>query len=253
MNNSARIAALAATLIIAFVVVLILVVSSLTYSAAEQNERCWPPVDSSEILFANEYVAAGAVESPVDGVASPVAQSAPTKEVVGTTDHGVEPTVAQQPVSSANPSAMTANPTNETSAKADDSREREAKARAEQAREISKRVNFGGQAAGGDDDSAPKASGEGGSSSASASASVGGRSMEHWVKPSAKLTGSITVRVAVDRQGKVVRADYVSGTGAVASDRKARQNCEQSAMKSQFSVALSGPVSQIGTITYNFR
>lgn len=256
MNNPPRIAAIAVALLVTIAVILTLMLSSLHYSSVEQSRREWPPVDSSELIFADEFVAAGAVESTTDGEPSQVAQSAPEADGNAINDLGPQAKETQKPVTTERPQAMTSSKAKDnegTRRKAEEAEKQAAKARKESAEAISKRVNFGGKSAGGNGTSAPKASGDGGGNSASASASVGGRSMEHWVKPSARATGSITVRVSVDRRGRVVRADYQSGTGAVASSAEARQSCERAAMKSQFSVALDGPASQIGTITYRFR
>lgn len=258
MDRKPRIVALIVTVIVLAVSVGLLLSMSLRYSSAAEATREWPPVDSAELLFANEFVAAGEVapvENPTE--ATPVAESAPALEAHDRTDAGPKGEIPPSVVSSNRPSAMTVKKQKEDrqagNQKQEDAEAVRAKARKETSQAISKRVNFGGPAAGGKGESAPESSGKGGATDGIASASLGGRSMERWSKPSAKTTGTITVRVRVDRQGKVIRADYVSGTGAVASDVAARQSCESAALKSQFSVSLDGPAVQVGTITYRFR
>ncbi len=252
-----RITAAVAVALLTVAALIVLMNSSLNYSSDMELSREWPPVDSAELLFANEFVAAGEV-APVENPdeASAVAEGAPNAEAHDLTDGGAVADVAPQPVATDRESAMKVKkqhdkPTGPT--KEELAERQKAKAREEASSAISKRVNFGGAAAGGNGNSAPAANGSGGSTDGVATASVGGRSMEKWSKPSGRAIGSITVRVSVDRQGKVIRADYQSGSGPVASQQQARRSCEQAAMKSQFSVALDGPAVQQGFITYRFR
>lgn len=257
MSQKPRIIAAAVTLAVLLGVLALLLSMQLHYSSAQEAMRQWPPVDSAELLFANEFVATGEVE-PVETPteASPVAEAAPALEAHDRTDGGEKADEAPAPVATERHSGMTVRKQKKEKqgpSKEETEKQRKAKLQKETSDAISKRVNFGGKAAGGQSDNAPESSGKGGSTDGVASASVGGRSMERWSKPTARATGSITVRVRVDRQGRVVRADYVSGTGAVATQQAARQSCEQAAMKSQFSVALDGPAVQVGTITYHFR
>ena len=51
--------ALLATVLFHAAVVVVLLTLCLRYSGAESNERVWPPVDSSEVLFGGEYVMVG--------------------------------------------------------------------------------------------------------------------------------------------------------------------------------------------------
>lgn len=238
--------------------VVLLTCMSLHYSSAEMRQREWPPVDSSEILFADEFVAMGNVEKVEHpDEASPVAASSPSVDGYTNENAGKAEAVAEDLVSSQQSSPMTVEkptPKPKGPTKAEIEAEEKAKREKETSRNISKRVNFGGNSAGGNSNGTPESDGGNSTSTTGmANASVGGRTMEHWSKPSARATGTITVRVRVDRHGKVIRADYVSGTGAVASMTAARQSCEQAAMKSQFSVNLDAPAAQTGTITYNFR
>lgn len=80
-----------------------------------------------------------------------------------------------------------------------------------------------------------------------------GRTLASWSKPSGTATGKIVVQVHVDRRGRVTKAEYVSGSGAIAGNMAARRSCEQAAMKSAFSVAENAPVDQVGHITYRFE
>ncbi len=82
--------------------------------------------------------------------------------------------------------------------------------------------------------------------------SLKGRSLAHWEKPVAYTTGTIVVSVRVNREGKVISAAYLRGSGNVASSAKARSSCVQAALQSAFSVDIDGPAEQRGTITYKF-
>lgn len=257
-NKKPRIIAAIVTLLTLAIALLLLHSLSLRYSSSDAGMRQWPPVDSSEILFADEFVAAGNIEqSEIPDEASPVAESAPAHEAFQNEDAGTPAPKQQDLLSSEQPSHLTvkkSTPEPKGPTKAElEAQERE-KRQKETAKAISRRVNFGGTAAGGNGNSTPESvEGTGAATTGMANASVGGRSLEHWSKPSARATGSITVRVRVDRQGKVIRADYVSGSGTVASNLAARQSCENAALKSQFSVNYDAPATQTGTITYHFK
>lgn len=257
MDNRPKIAAIATTLIFLALVVGLLLSLRLTYSSAEMQSREWPPVDSAELLFANEFVAAGDIAPMDDEEPAPVAESAPSTDAHDMTDAGAAAPHQADIVATDRPAEMTVKKKTEEQPKGPTKeqieREQKAKAQKETAEAISSRVNFGGASAGGQGKTAPQSAGQGSATDGVASAEVGGRSLEHWSKPSARATGTIRVRVAVDRQGRVVRADYYSGSGAVATQQSARESCERAALKSQFSVALDGPVTQIGYITYRFR
>ncbi len=257
-NNKPRIIAAIVTLLLCLGVVLFLTCMNLRYSSAESGMREWPPVDSSEILFADEFVATGSVEQVEQpDEASTVAESAPAVDAYTNENAGKAVAKAEDLVSTESQSSMTvAKPIPEPKGPTKAEIEAAERARREQetSRNISNRVNFGGNTAGGNANGTPESDGGNSTSTTGvANASLGGRTLEHWSKPNGRATGTITVRVRVDRQGKVIRADYVSGTGAVASLLAARQSCEQAAMKSQFSVSLDAPAAQTGTITYHFR
>lgn len=121
---------------------------------------------------------------------------------------------------------------------------------------IAGKVKFGQKGTGG--------SGQGNAGSPDGNSTVGavsgspgfnlkGRSLADWHSPAKGPLGSITVRVSVNRQGKVTSASYLSGTGAAAANRTTRNNCVNAALRSQFSVDNDAPASQTGTITYNFK
>ena len=58
-NHRNKLIALICTLVFHLLVVVLLLSLYLRYNGAEDNERTWPPVDSSEVLFGGEYVMIG--------------------------------------------------------------------------------------------------------------------------------------------------------------------------------------------------
>lgn len=264
MNRKSRIAALCITLLVAILTWVVLVSTYLNFTPlSERSAHQWPPVDSAELLFADEFVAAGNVTEPdATDDPAPVAESAPAPEAHDMVDAGEKAEVAPPVVTTKQPSPAKivekkpvekkkTGPTKEELAAI-----AKAKQEKETSQNISNRVNFGKKAAGGEGSGTPASastSDNSGSRSGSASGKLGGRSLERWAKPSATATGTIVVTVRVDREGRVTSASYSSGTGAVASLTAARRSCEQAALKSQFSVVLDGPATQVGTITYRFK
>ena len=82
--------------------------------------------------------------------------------------------------------------------------------------------------------------------------SLTGRSLEHWTLPvKTAPNGSVTVRVVVNQQGKVIEATVSRSVGAAANEA-VRQACIAAAKRSQFSVKLDAAPRQSGTITYKF-
>ncbi|MCM1482918.1 MAG: hypothetical protein NC043_01155 [Muribaculaceae bacterium] len=262
MKSKARILALCVTLLIAASAVVGMLMLHLNFNPqALAENREWPPVDSSELLFADEFVVAGEVTAPeVTSEPAPVAESAPTPEATDMENAGEPAKEAPEVITSKQPAPIKVTekkPKEKTGpTKAEIDAQEKAKREKETAQNISNRVNFGKPAAGGQGDGTPSEAGKEsvtGARGGTATGKLGGRTLERWSKPSATATGSIVITVRVDREGRVTSASYSSGTGAVASLQAARRSCEQAALKSQFSVALDGPATQVGTITYRFK
>ena len=102
----------------------------------------------------------------------------------------------------------------------------------------------------------PEGSHEGtGTGTGGNSASLSGRSLVGMLpKPdySAKDQGRVVIEIMVDQQGKVTAATYRS-KGSTTQNSSLVNSALQAARRAQFNVDENAPVSQSGTITYNFR
>lgn len=231
---------------------------------AVDSERVWPPVDSAEVLFGGEYVMVGdrpeiAETNSEPAPAETEAEAVPAPEVEALENSGEEAKPAPV-VSSERPSPAKvekkAVPEKTGPTKAEIAAAEKAKREQETRQAIAGKVKFGQTGTG--------KSGSGSAGSPNGNATVGavsgspgfnlkGRTLEDWHRPASAPLGTITVRVSVNRQGRVTAASYQSGTGAAAASQSARQSCIEAAKRSQFSVDEDAPATQTGTITYNFK
>lgn len=243
MNVKRRhLAAIAATVVFHAAVVTCLLCGIMRYDAAGADDRQWPPVDSSEILFADEYVLpepqlvaeAGAAEG--QALPSPAEQQATTPEPEPTAP-APPPVVATKHESPAKAST--------TPDRAKERADREAEASA-----ISSRVSFGGGKKG----NGEAHSGEAKTGLAGVSTSgLGNRAALSLPQPKRGPMGRIIIKVSVNREGNVTQASYLSGEGAAAADGSLRNSCVAAARKARFQASPEAPASQTGTIVYNFK
>ncbi|MBD5313319.1 MAG: hypothetical protein K2G41_07380 [Duncaniella sp.] len=257
-------------LIALFVTVLfhvLLVVALITLClrpVAIDTERTWPPVDSAEVLFGGEYVMIGDRPEIAESNSEPApaeteAEAVPAPEVEALENSG-EVAKPSPVVSSEQPSPAKvekkAVPEKTGPTAAEIAAAEKAKREQETRQAIAGKVKFG--------QTGTSTKGTGSAGSPDGNANVGavsgspgfnlkGRTLEDWHRPASAPLGTITIRVSVNRQGKVTAASYQSGTGAAAASQSARQSCIEAAKRSQFSVDEDAPASQTGTITYNFR
>jgi TonB family protein len=63
--------------------------------------------------------------------------------------------------------------------------------------------------------------------------------------------GSVVVEVTVNQDGKVTKATAIA-KGSTVQDSKLWRAAEEAALKARFNVKKDAPISQIGTITYEF-
>lgn len=231
---------------------------------ATDFERVWPPVDSAEVLFGGEYVMVGDRPEIAESNSTPApaetnAEAVPAPEVEALENAGEAATPAPV-VSSERPSPAKvekkAVPEKTGPTKAEIEAAEKAKREQETRQAIAGKVKFGQTGTG--------TSGTGSAGSTNGNATVGavsgspgfnlkGRTLEDWHRPASAPLGTITIRVSVNRQGRVTAASYQSGTGAAAASQSARQSCIDAAKRSQFSVDQDAPATQTGTITYNFK
>lgn len=244
-------------------VVVALIVGHWTLSYSHSAQQTWPPADSSELLFEGEYVMAGDVPEPEVQTSDPAEAGAveePAVEGLDRVDEGEPAETPAPPVVSEKSSPMqVAKPKpvekpGPTKAEIEAQKARE-KAREETQQKIAGQMKFGSNSSSG------KSAGKSGTTDGNASSgslsgapgySLSGRSLAYWEMPAKTApNGTVTVRVVVNQQGKVIEASVASSSGAAASDQ-VRQACVAAARKSQFSVSLDSPARQSGTITYKF-
>lgn len=260
-----HIVAVTATLLFHALILCVIAFMYLRYNPAAREDRTWPPVDSSEVLFGGEYVmmadGAGAESSviPEPEAAEAPAEPAPTDAPATSPEPApaVSPTLtakAPSPVKAPEPEVK--KPTGPTKAEQEAAERKRRQEEQEKARQaIASRVSFGksGSGSGTSDNGSPNGNSDTGASSGTPGFNLKGRTLDSWQKPPSAPVGTITVTVTVDRQGRVTDAVYYSGSGAAAASTSARQGCIRAARASRFSVDLDAPASQKGTITYHFK
>lgn len=260
-NNRQRLIALLATVAFHVLVAVLLLTLYLRYPGEAVEMRTWPPVDSSEVLFGGEYVMIGDRPEIAQNTGTPApaeaeAQEVPAPEAESLVNSG-EPAEPAPVISSERPSPakVEKKPAPEKTGPTKAELEAAAKAkREEEARKaIAGKVKFGQKGTGSGNAGSPDGNATVGAVSGSPGFNLKGRSLADWHRPASAPLGTITVRVTVNRQGKVTSASYLSGTGAAAASQSARQSCVNAARMSQFSVDNDAPASQTGTITYNFK
>lgn len=247
-NNSRRIVAAVATLLLHGLLLMVLMSMFLSPSGSSDVTRQWPPADSSEILFGGEYVMIGDThedaaeadgETPQNAEVTPqepaqepllTQQTTPAPEAVTTT---VTPKEKKAPDAPAKPVGPAAD-----------------KSRRETAANISNRVKFG--TAKGTTGS-PDGNAATGAVSGIAASGLGNRSALELPRPARSPMGKIVVSVKVNRDGRVTSAVFLNGEGAAAADAATRQRCVDAARRAKFTPSADAPVSQVGTLTYTFK
>lgn len=262
-DRRTRLIALLATVLFHGAVVAVLIAVTLTYSAPDDAERVWPPVDEDEILYGGEYVMLGQVtsSSTSDNTTSQAAEAPEASvEASDRVDQGPALAEPEHPLVSEQPSPVKVKkPETEPKPSGPTREELEAQAKAkkqeETARRINSRVKFGTGTSTGSDGKAgsPNGNADKGALSGMPGTDLKGRTLASWSKPSGSATGTIVVRVHVNRKGRITRAEYVSGSGPISANMAARRSCEAAALQSAFSVSDDAPADQVGRITYHFK
>lgn len=134
-------------------------------------------------------------------------------------------------------------------------RQEEEKKRKEAAERINNRVKFNDRENGSKSGDSDTTNGNSttGASSGTPGYNLKGRTAERWGTPKSRsLSGKITIRVRVNRQGKVTSAEYAGGEGPAAANESIRQSCIGASLESRFSIDMDAPTEQSGTITWRF-
>ncbi len=242
-----QLTALVVSLLFHAAIVVMLTVLWLKYNPADSFERVWPPVDSSEILLGGEYVLIGDEPTAANEPAA-----APREEA--TSPEPAEPTASTEAVTESpakvnpspeKPSKPAPDPAAERRAKEDEKTRQQTASRVSGAFSNSKTTPGNPQ---GNSDKTTNTEGAPG-------VDVGGRTLASWVKARGNATGTITIDVTVNREGRVTAASYNPGRskGAVAASNDARQSCINAARQCRFSKTTDGPETQRGTISFSFK
>lgn len=237
------------------------------FSVDLSQEREWPPVDSSEIVFGGEFVKMGDLPTPAQSADAEVMPQSSADEAThdGTDMDNQGEAVLEDPskitLEKESPAKEEAKPKLEKSGPtkeelAEQQRIKREKEQAAQRKKISSsiknRFNKSSSKAKGKPGST-KGNSDNGVISGTPGYSLKGRTPEGWGYPSSTFDGTITIRVKVNRQGHVIEATYSGGTGAAAAQQSVRRSCIEAAKQSRFSVDLDAPAEQVGTITWTFK
>lgn len=258
------------TAAIATAVILVVLLIGLMFSRFEidlSEEREWPPVDSSEIVFGGEFVKMGDLPTPTQSAESEMLPQSSAEEAThdGTDLDNQGEAVMEEPSKitldkespakeETKPQLEKTGPTKEELAERERiKRENELAAQRKKINSnIKNRFNKSSSQAKGTPGST-NGNSDNGVLSGTPGYSLKGRTPEGWGYPSSTYDGTITIRVKVNRQGHVIDATYAGGTGAAAAQQSVRRSCIEAAKKSRFSVDLDAPAEQVGTITWTFK
>ena len=259
-----RIIALVTTTVIFAVAVALLFLVRLSFIPSDGSQ--WPPVvDSTQLLFADEYVEIEPLVPvpntggrPDDGASAPdpnandLINSGKTAEEVSQ----LATSTVESPVKvKQNEQQTPPGPTEEELAEME--RQRREK---EAAEEVKNRIGKLGKipgAKGSGDGSVGEGTGEStsrGSLRGSAGGSgLGGRGVSVSVDGiNCSKPGKVTIKIWVNRQGVVTRAELVPSTTTI-TETSVRAACLERARVAKVSPKTDAPEEQTGTITFNFK
>lgn len=233
--------ALAGTIIVHAIILIVLCTTVLSHQPKEEKRK--------EILFGGEYVMfgnntlrdSGYETSPTEPSTTPENNTA-TETITSEQESPMKISDAEQ--------AESEQPSQEEIAI-----QEEEKKRKEAAERINNRVKFNDIENGSKSDGSGSTDGNSttGVSSGTPGYNLKGRTAEKWGTPKSRsLSGKITIRVRVNRQGEVTSAEYAGGEGPAAANESMRQSCIGASLESRFSIDMDAPTEQTGTITWRF-
>lgn len=238
-----KIKGLVATIAFHGIIIVMLACAYLYYSYPPKDDELLEPKEE-EIFFGGEYVM---LSEAVQEVSGGVSGGAMVEDIAKP-----EPVVTQETESpmKVQPVEKVPEPTAEELA-AEAERVRKEK---ETAAKINKRVSFGNtKGDGGGSTEAPATNAVMRTSNGAPGVSgLKGYTLDSWAEAKSSLNGVVRIKVRVNSRGKVISARYDSGSGSAASSTEVRRNCEQAALKCQFSVPENTTTEGVGVITYNF-
>ncbi|MBD5266614.1 MAG: hypothetical protein HDS41_00270 [Bacteroides sp.] len=231
------------------------------------EDRTWPPVDSSEIVFGGEFVRLGDMPLPSSqDDSSPAPEMAPEETAVdgvdladaGSAELAAQPLVSSEAESpmkvEKKPEPEKAGPTAEEIA--EQQRIKQQKEEAEKQARIKNKMKSGFSSSnkGEGTPGSPNGNSSTGALSGAPGHTLKGRTAQSWGRPKSTVSGTVQVKVRVNRQGYVVGTpEVVGGTPPAASNSAVRQSCVEASRNSRFSVSLDAPAEQVGIITWKFE
>lgn len=241
-QRKSRRIALAGTITVHAIVLAVLCFTVLRHQPKEE--------DRNEILFGGEYVMIG------DNTLLNTGDKTSPNEPATAPESDISPAT----ITSEQESPMKINDAdkadNEQPSQEEIARQEEEKKRKEAAERINNRVKFNNS-----DNSGSGAGNQGstdgntttGAQNGTPGYNLKGRTAEKWGTPKSRsLSGKITIRVRVNRQGEVTSAEYAGGEGPAAANGPMRQCCIRASLESHFSIDMNAPTEQTGTITWRF-
>lgn len=254
------------TLLLSAIIVAGLLTWHYRVDPAAMLDREWPPVDSSEIVFGGEYVRLGDMPLPSEKLEQTPAMASEQDAMVDgpdLADAGEAEAVAPEPTVSTEESPMKVKekpqpektgPTKEELA--EQARIKKQKEEAERQAAIRSRMKSGFTSKGSTNGTSgsPNGNADQGALKGAPGHNLVGRTVESWGKPKSTLSGSVMVKVRVNRQGYVVGTpEVVGGTPPAASNAAVRQSCIAASRASRFSVSNDAASEQVGVITWKFE
>ncbi|MCM1292460.1 MAG: hypothetical protein NC111_00720 [Bacteroides sp.] len=258
-----RLIAAAATLVLCALFVVWLVVTRLGYgNIAAEN---WPPKpDTTAVLLADEYMEVEMLPPVEAGGGSELEEgaSAPAPEAQDLTNEGTPAEAPAPVITSTQPSPVKVKPVetppkptgpSQAEIEAQKARERREK---EARDEAANRVKFGPTAGAKGSGDGTQGTGDGNSSqkssyAGSGSGSVGGRGISVGRGVTSSVPGTVTVRISVSPEGKVISAEL--GTPTTIADPTVRQKCISLAKSAKIAADPSKTSPENGRITFIFK
>lgn len=261
MSNDSRknrLIALIGTIALHVIVVIIMCVSYVKYSVSEP--RRWPPVDSSEILYGGELVRLGDNYLPMTKDESVIATSATETQSESDDDIKNEGTQGESESLVASteksPAKIKEKPKPEKSGptKEEIAEKERIKREKETAERIKNQVKFGNNNGNVGNTGSPNGTSAAGLTNGSPGHTLKGRTLESFGRPKSQLSGTIRIKVRVNRQGYVIGTpQYDGGEGPASANLTIRNRCIVASQESRFSVSEDAQVEQIGVITWRFE
>jgi len=253
-----RLIAIIATVMFHIIVLVLMLCMYLRYTGNEP--RKWPPQDTSEILYGGELIIEGNEQEQAESNNTPAPSSSPQQaqqqadDIVNQGEAGqVAPLVTSAQESSAKvkdkPQPEKTGPTKEELAE-----QERIKREQEAAQRIRNQVKFGNTGSGSGKAGSPEGNSAVGATGGTPGHTLAGRTLESFGRPKSQYTGTVRIRVCVNRDGYVVGTPtYDGGDGPASANSAVRQSCIAAARQSRFSVSLNAQAEQVGVITWRFE